>query len=204
MSAVRLTAAPYASPPSGGLTAAVALPAAASSADWAVEKLTELGVARILAIPTARAAGAAGGASVAAASVAARTDRWRRLAVAAAKQSLRPVVPEVEVSPAWADVLAVVAATVRRGEAVWVADVEGVELGSLLAPTRGGGGVGLQGGLLLVGPEGGFTPGEVGDLVGAGGLLVRLGGGRLRVETAAVAAAAAIMLVRCAGAESGM
>lgn len=203
VSAVRLTAAPYAAPSPDGLTAAVALPAAPASADWAVEKLTEVGVARILAIPTARAAGAAGGASVAAASVAARADRWRRLAVAAAKQSLRPVVPDVEVSPAWADVLALVAATAGRGEAVWVADVEGVELGALLFP-RGGGGVGPRGGLLLVGPEGGFTPGEVGDLVRGGGVLVRLGGGRLRVETAAVAAAAAIMMVRCAGAEAGI
>lgn len=202
LSAVRLTAVPYAAAPPDGLTAAVALPAAPASADWAVEKLTELGVARILAIPTARAADAAGGASVAAASVAARADRWRRLAVAAAKQSLRPEVPDVEVSPAWANVLALVAATAGRGEAVWVADVEGVELGALLVP--GGGGVGPRGGLLLVGPEGGFTPAEVGDLLHAGGVLVRLGGGRLRVETAAVAAAAAIMMVRCAGAEAGM
>lgn len=196
-SAVRLTAPPFDVSPSDGLTAAVALPAAPASADWAVEKLTEVGVARIIAIPTARAAGAAGGPSVAAASVAARADRWRRLAVAATKQSLRPVVPDVDVSPVWADVLVLVAATADRGEAVWVADVEGVELGAFLV-SRGGGGVGLRGGMLLVGPEGGFTPGEVEDLVRAGGVLVRLGGGRLRVETAAVAAAAAIMMVRCA------
>lgn len=58
--------------------------------------------------------------------------------------------------------------------------------------------------MLLVGPEGGFTPGEVEDLVRAGGVLVRLGGGRLRVETAAVAAAAAIMMVRCADTSVGM
>lgn len=137
-SAVRLTAPPFDVSPSDGLTAAVALPAAPASADWAVEKLTEVGVARIIAIPTARAAGAAGGPSVAAASVAARADRWRRLAVAATKQSLRPVVPDVDVSPVWADVLVLVAATADRGEAVWVADVEGVELGAFLV-SRGGG-----------------------------------------------------------------
>jgi len=73
-----------------------------------------------------------------------------------------------------------------------MADVQGVELGTLLV----GGCVRDRGGMLLVGPEGEFTPPEVGDFVRVGGMLVRLGGRRLRVEPAAVVAAAAITMAR--------
>ena len=48
--------------------------------------------------------------------------------------------------------------------------------------------------LLLVGPEGDFTPAELGALAAAGGTLVGLGERRLRVETAAMALLAAAML----------
>jgi 16S rRNA (uracil1498-N3)-methyltransferase len=47
---------------------------------------------------------------------------------------------------------------------------------------------------LLIGPEGGFTDAEVQDAIAAGARACRLGDGILRIETAAVAALAAITL----------
>ena len=41
--------------------------------------------------------------------------------------------------------------------------------------------------LLIVGPEGDFTPDECKDIVNAGAIPVSLGNNRLRVETAAIA-----------------
>jgi 16S rRNA (uracil1498-N3)-methyltransferase len=50
--------------------------------------------------------------------------------------------------------------------------------------------------LVMVGPEGGFTEAEVRMAQDAGGHVVSLGPRRLRAETAAIAAAAAVALVR--------
>jgi 16S rRNA (uracil1498-N3)-methyltransferase len=47
--------------------------------------------------------------------------------------------------------------------------------------------------LLLVGPEGGFTPEEIGECVREGFGTLYLGGRRLRTETAAVVALAKLM-----------
>ena len=63
----------------------------------------------------------------------------------------------------------------------------------------GGGAGGVAGAglrcLLLVGPEGDFTPEELRALVSAGALLVGLGGNRLRTETAAIALLAAVRVL---------
>lgn len=50
-------------------------------------------------------------------------------------------------------------------------------------------------GMLIIGPEGDFTPQELESLVGAGAIPVGLGRHRLRVETAAVALLSATMLL---------
>ena len=119
-------------------------------------------------------------------------DRWRRLAVAATKECRCSTVPPVDMALMWAHLTAAVGTAGAGGEAVQMADVQGVELGTLLV----GGCVRDRGGMLLVGPEGGFTPPEVRDFVRVRGMLVRLGGGRLRLKRAAVVAAAAIKMAR--------
>lgn len=53
---------------------------------------------------------------------------------------------------------------------------------------------GAQSRCVLVGPEGGFTEGEVEQVRAAGGEVVSLGPRRLRAETAAITAAAGVML----------
>lgn len=50
------------------------------------------------------------------------------------------------------------------------------------------------GGILIIGPEGDFTPEEKGVIVAAGATGVGLGSLRLRVETAAVALLSAVSL----------
>ena len=55
--------------------------------------------------------------------------------------------------------------------------------------------------LLLVGPEGDFTPAELEVLLSAGAKPVGLGNNRLRVETAAIALLSAATLWDCSGAK---
>ncbi|MGI8684321.1 MAG: RsmE family RNA methyltransferase [Acidimicrobiales bacterium] len=129
--------------------------------EWVVQKLTEVGVDRIIPFRAARsvvrwdeekAAGQAG--------------RWRRVARQAAMQSRRARLPEVAAVAAFAEVVAVATVTA-----------------ALAAPE--GGPPSLDRPTLLVGPEGGWDEGEL-----ACGLpVVGLGPTVLRAETAAMAAA---------------
>ena len=139
-------------------------------ADWLVEKLAELGVARFQPVDTARGAWrrAAG-----------RRERWERLAVAALRQSRRAHLMEV------ADPLPLERALreLPAGCARWLADAGGVALGGVVA----GGGMPGTG---LVGPSGGLEQAERAAALAAGFLPVRLADARLRTETAALAWAA--------------
>jgi 16S rRNA (uracil1498-N3)-methyltransferase len=134
--------------------------------DEAVEKLTELGVARIGALRTRLLKGEF---------TDARIDRWRRIATAAAKQSKQPRVPEVLPPAAYADVLS--------PEAV------------VLSHTGASGGladriVGRRQATLLIGPEPGFSEEEL-ELARTRGVAVAtFGPVVLRTETAAIVAAA--------------
>jgi 16S rRNA (uracil1498-N3)-methyltransferase len=134
--------------------------------DDAVEKLTELGVARIGAMRCELLKGEF---------TDARIERWRRVAAAAAKQSKQAQVPEVLPVADYADVLS--------PEAV------------VLSHTGASGGladriVGRRGTTLLIGPEPGFSEAEL-ELARARGVAVAtFGPVVLRTETAAIVAAA--------------
>ena len=134
--------------------------------DSAVEKLTELGVARIGALRTDLLKGRF---------TPARIERWRRVAEAAAKQSKQARVPDVLEPAAYADVLS--------PEAV-VLSAEGASGG--LADRI----VGRRQTTLLIGPEPGFSEAEL-ELARASGVAVAtFGPVVLRTETAAIVAAA--------------
>ena len=153
----------------GGVTLYQAVPKGRHM-DLVVEKATEIGVGTIVPLRTEhgvvrldRGDG--------------KVERWRRVAVAAARQSQRLRVPEVrEVVP-------------------FAAAVEGIgDLGVLL---HNGPGLppleeAIPGGetSLFVGPEGGFSEGELGLAVEKGVRLASLGPFRLRSETAGIVAAA--------------
>ena len=135
--------------------------------DLVVEKATEVGATRIVPLLTERGLVRPSDAKV---------GRWRRVAEAAARQSLRMVVPEV-------------AQPVRFSEAVREAGGEGVLLHNEpdLAPLEA---VVSAPASLFVGPEGGWSEEELQAAEEAGLVLAQLGPYRLRSETAGVVAAA--------------
>ena len=133
--------------------------------EWVVQKLTELGVDRIVPLATARTVVRWEGAKAAR-----HVERLRRVAREAAMQSRRAWLPEV------ADVSGL---PELAGPGVALAEPGGAPL-SLAHPT------------VLVGPEGGWAPEEV----GLGLPTVDLGPSVLRAETAAVAVAAVLAALR--------
>ncbi len=139
-----------------------------------VEKCTELGVDRI--IPLLAARGVAKGEG--------DPGKWRRWTVEAAKQSRRAWLPEVDEPRPLADITAL-----ARADGAWLglADPKGESPGVYRDIIRGASEV-----VVLVGPEGGFTPEEEGLCRVAGARGMRLSPFVLRVETAAAAVCAII------------
>lgn len=135
-----------------------------SRMDLVVEKATELGVHRIVPVDTRR--------------VVARGDhgdRWRRIAVAAAKQSGRTRIPRVDALQPLADVVAEPWSGVRL--LPWEGETSR-RLDDLPSAARAV--------VALVGPEGGFAPDEVALAEAHGFVPVTLGPRILRAETAAI------------------
>lgn len=148
--------------------------------DWIVEKATEIGAARIVPVVSERSVVRPRNGSWG------RLDRWRRIALAAAKQSGRLVVPEVTEPESFEDVIGrshdafgsrfilhpfadpVVWREPRAGEAA-----------------------------IFVGPEGGWSEPEVGRAIEAGFLAIGLGPRILRCDTAATVALALILAGAC-------
>jgi 16S rRNA (uracil1498-N3)-methyltransferase len=160
-------------------------------ADWLIEKLAELGTARVILIDTERARWKAG---------AARLARWRRLTVAALRQSQQcwrmEILGATEL-PAALDALGASPPPGDRQDAPhgeestpasahldggrWLADPQGLPPGP--APRSGTT-------LGAVGPAAGFSPEERRLLITRGFQPMSLAAGRLRTETAALAWAA--------------
>lgn len=137
--------------------------------DWLVEKATEAGVSEIVPVLCERSQVKPGSGSWG------RLRRWRRLAVAAAKQSGRCRVPRVEEPVPIADLL-----TARGTERRILFQPGGRPILEMEREPAGGRA------MLLVGPEGGWSEGEEESLTGAGWVVVDLGARTLRAETAAV------------------
>jgi 16S rRNA (uracil1498-N3)-methyltransferase len=139
--------------------------------DVVVEKATELGVTRIVPLMTDRGV-------VKLPERDGKTRRWRRVAGAAARQSLQLRVPEVAEAAPFAE-------TARKaGElGILLHNEPGLPLlEDVVAP---GVAVGL-----FVGPEGGWSEGELAVAREVGLALASLGPYRLRSETAGIAAVA--------------
>ena len=108
--------------------------------------------------------------------------RWRATAAQAAKQSRRAWLPEVTAPASTADLARRVAAA---SLAVLLAPAAPVPLSGMDLP--GSGDI-----LLIVGPEGGVSPGETAQLTGAGAAAARLGPTMLRASSAGLVAAAVV------------
>lgn len=142
-------------------------------ADDLVATLAELGVTTVVPLRTARAQDDVG------ARVDRRRERYVRLAIEAAKVNGRSRLVEVAAPAPLATVLA------SRGEGAGVlldTDPTLPPLAAVLGAARRV--------LVVVGPEGGFTPAELEAAAAAGFVRASLGACALRTETAAIAAAA--------------
>jgi 16S rRNA (uracil1498-N3)-methyltransferase len=146
---------------------------------WLIQKATELGVARIVPMETARVV-------VRPTPGAAVHRRWERVAREAMKQCGRVVVPTVERPRTFTEVIGEIDGH-DAALMCWEGDGPTLEAAVPRAMTRTWWPARL---LLLVGPEGGFTSEEVALAEGAGARLVSLGPRILRAESAGLAAVA--------------
>ncbi len=141
-------------------------------ADWAVEKLTELGVTRLVWLVCERSV-------VVPREDGKRLARWERIAEAAAGQSRRNDVPVIVPPMPFAEAVAELGGgVIAHMDGGPVATVFGARADLPLTA--------------LIGPEGGFTAGELAMAEAAGYSRVGLARHVLRSETAAMAAAVAM------------
>ncbi len=159
------------------LTIAAAVPKG-DRADWMIEKLSELGVHRFVPLVTERSVVLPSGKN--------KFDRWNRIALEAAKQSRRSGVMEIgELTPvatAIADKQAGVFLSTEPGCTPITAATDSISANTAI--------------IIYVGPEGGWAPGEISAFTAAQISALALTGTILRVETAAITAAAVLLCAR--------
>jgi 16S rRNA (uracil1498-N3)-methyltransferase len=150
--------------------------------EWAIEKATELGVARITPILARRTE------KHLALAAHKRADRWRRIALESAKQSRRTDIPDIAEPTPLADALARETTPLR----ILLSETEqSLTLASALASNWQSATDNLQLALALaIGPEGGWAPEEMSLFTTHAWTPVTLGPRILRAETAALAAIA--------------
>jgi 16S rRNA (uracil1498-N3)-methyltransferase len=150
--------------------------------DLIVEKATELGVAEIVPLRSDRVAGERTGEH--------KVERWQRIAKSAAQQSGRSVVPAIAPIAAW-DALLGTFGEYDRVYVSWeLTDVRPLrEVFEVDAPR-------VASVLFVIGPEGGFSAGEVERAVAAGATPISLGARILRTETVALAVLSAFAYAR--------
>jgi 16S rRNA (uracil1498-N3)-methyltransferase len=146
--------------------------------EWAIEKCTELGVARIVPVIARRTD------TRLASAAAKRAERWRRIALQAAEQSRRAAPPDL------ATPLKLQEAARFPGELRIVLAESGKQAGlrdvlTFHSPEDET--------ILAVGPEGGWTEDELQMFQKTGWIFASLGPAILRAETAAIAATAITM-----------
>ncbi|MBI5756927.1 MAG: 16S rRNA (uracil(1498)-N(3))-methyltransferase [Planctomycetales bacterium] len=149
---------------------------------WLVEKATELGVDRLIPLITQRSVVDAG---------AGKLDKLRRTVIEACKQCGRDNLMTIDPPSHWSDVVAREFVVPDRlilvahpGGEPW--PLEGWLGSSAASPLRDA--------LIAIGPEGGFTDEEVQLAQRHGARLVHLVANVLRIETAAIAAVAGLVL----------
>jgi 16S rRNA (uracil1498-N3)-methyltransferase len=148
--------------------------------EWAIEKATELGVARITPILARRTE------KHLAQSALKRAERWRRIALEASKQSRRTDVPEI------ANPITLKQAIEQEKSPTRVLLSEIEEATTLTAFLSASAGPTTKSVALAIGPEGGWTPEEMSLFAQHQWQPVTLGPRILRAETAAIAAIAIV------------
>ena len=142
--------------------------------DLIVQKCVELGVSRIVPVETGRSVSKISGSK--------KIERLQKIALSAAEQSMRGIVPEV------CEAVTFKNATKTANAIVAYENETSAMLKQVLPQAT------ID---IWIGPEGGFTQDEITTLRNYGGKTVSLGPRILRTETAAIAALAGITLCLC-------
>jgi 16S rRNA (uracil1498-N3)-methyltransferase len=143
--------------------------------DFVVEKATELGVSAIIPLTTERSLIKVSGAS----REKKKIERWTRIAIAAMKQSLRTILPEINAPTSFDQLLPQIETYDLCLVASLDKDAKSIkECEQLRSKPRNV--------LLVVGPEAGFTEEELSTAKIQGAIPISLGARRLRTETSGV------------------
>jgi 16S rRNA (uracil1498-N3)-methyltransferase len=156
--------------------------------EWAIEKATELGAARIMPVIARRTD------AHLASAAAKRVERWRKIAHEAAQQSRRAAEPEIAPALKLKEALDGIAESCVR--IVLDETEDSVTLAQVMSAATSGGAV-----ILAIGPEGGWAEEELQLFAQHGWKSATLGPTILRAETAAIAAlsvAGAMSAANCA------
>jgi 16S rRNA (uracil1498-N3)-methyltransferase len=150
--------------------------------DFLIEKATEIGVSSVIPIITERNTVKINDVS----RERKKTDRWRKIAIAAMKQSLRSVLPEIH------DVIGFDQLLLRIKDydlsLIASLDKDSKSLKQCEQLKEG-----VKSILLIVGPEAGFTEEELSQVKAMGTIPITLGSRRLRTETAGVVFASLVL-----------
>lgn len=152
----------------GTLTIAVAPTKHLDRIEWMVEKMTEIGIDRIVPLLCRHSERKE-----------LKTERIKKIAVSAMKQSLKGSMPVIDAMTPLHDFVNE-PSDAQRFVAYCSKDIERSLLAKEIRP--------FSDITVLIGPEGDFSPEEISDTLGAGFIPVSLGDCRLRTETAAIAA----------------
>jgi 16S rRNA (uracil1498-N3)-methyltransferase len=151
--------------------------------EWLVEKATEIGVASVTPLLTARAVVKTAGGG-------ARAERWQRIAIEAAEQCGRGVVPAIgapaRLEEAFASAAGVLLLPYEDADhtAPSVAGALHERVDDVFASASVS---------IFIGPEGGYEPAEVEHAHAAGAAVITLGDRVLRSETAGLVALTLVM-----------
>ncbi len=151
--------------PSYRLEVALAITKQAQRFEWFVEKAVEMGIHKIIPLVTKRTEKAK-----------VSMDRLRRIAIGASKQAGNPYLPVLQEPLPFSGLLDTV-----KGKEVYIAHCENPGLPFIGDQVQKGRDV-----IVLIGPEGDFTPIEIDMAVELGCQEISLGQHRLRTETAGV------------------
>lgn len=150
--------------------------------EWFVEKATEVGVDTIVPVIGDHSERKVY-----------KTDRARKIALSATKQSLKARIPEISESTSVRDFILSAAGSDALKLIAYCFEDEAHPRTSVVEALKAGAKEDI---IVLIGPEGDFSTEEAALAIENGFLPVHLGPSRLRTETAAVTAAEAVYLTR--------
>lgn len=150
--------------------------------DFIIQKAVEMGAYSVIPVAMEHSVVRLDGAKAAK-----KVERWQKIAESAAKQSKRDIIPEVQPVHSMAEMLAKCTCQTRI---IAYECEDRLSLKAALKAAEEAGGISEL--LLIIGPEGGISEGELEQARQAGAVPVSLGRRILRAETAGLVAISAI------------